>query len=72
MVTKQLAVVMLAAVALGAAGCLPMMIGSLGYEGYEYHKTGTLPGMPPSQASSSSTTAKQATTHKAPSPDDIE
>jgi len=57
-----------AALALGAAGCLPLMVGSLGYEGYEYHKTGTLPGMPPSQSSSSSSsTAKQAA-HKAPSP----
>jgi hypothetical protein len=72
MVTKRLAVAMLAALALGAAGCLPLMVGSLGYEGYEYHETGTLPGMPPSQSSSSSSsTAKQAA-HQTPSPDDIE
>jgi hypothetical protein len=31
---------------LGAAGCLPLMLGSLGYEGYEYEKTGKLPGVP--------------------------
>jgi hypothetical protein len=34
------------------SGCLPMMIGSAGYEAYEYHKTGTLPGMPQQQPSS--------------------
>jgi len=34
------------------SGCLPMMIGSVGYEAYEYHKTGTLPGMPQQQRSS--------------------
>ena len=60
MVTKRLAVAMLAALALGAAGCfsLPLMLGSLGYEGYEYHKTGNLPGMPPSQSSSSSSSRR--------------
>ena len=69
MVTKRLAVTMLAALAMGAAGCLPLMVGSLGYEGYEYHKTGTLPGMPPQQSSSSTT--RQAA-HQTPSPDEIE
>jgi hypothetical protein len=39
-----LAIVLL--IATSATGCLPLMIGSLGYEGYEYHQTGTLPGMP--------------------------
>ena len=75
MVTKRLAVAMLAALALGAAGCfsLPLMLGSLGYEGYEYHKTGTLPGMPPSQSSSSSSSSTaQPAAHQTPSPDDIE
>jgi len=74
MVTKRLAVAMLAALALGAAGCfsLPLMLGSLGYEGYEYHETGTLPGMPPSQSSSSSSSTAQPAAHQTPSPDDIE
>jgi hypothetical protein len=72
MLTKRLAVAVLTALALGVAGCLPLMVGSLGYEGYEYDKTGTLPGMPPSQSpSSSSSTAKQAA-QQAPSPEDIE
>ena len=74
MVTKRLAVAMLAALALGAAGCfsLPLMLGSVGYEGYEYHKTGNLPGMPPSQSSSSSSSTSQPAAHQTPSPDDIE
>jgi len=37
--------------ALGIAGCLALMVGSivgsLGCAGYEYEKTGTVPGMPP-------------------------
>ena len=37
--------------ALGIPGCLALMVGpivgSLGYAGYEYEKTGTVPGMPP-------------------------
>ena len=72
MVTKRLAVAMLAALALGAAGCLPLMVGSLGYEGYEYHKTGTLPGMPPSQSSSSSSSTAKPAAHQTHSSDDIE
>ena len=69
---KGLPMTMLVVLCLAAAGCLPLMVGSLGYEGYEYEKTGTLPGMPPSQSSStSSSTAKQAA-YQNPSPDDIE
>src|SRR5215831_4036724 len=47
-------VVLTAAViaAMLGSGGLPMMIGSAGYEAYEYHKTGTLPGMPQQQRSS--------------------
>jgi hypothetical protein len=71
MVTKSLAVAVLVALALSAAGCLPLMVGSLGYEGYQYEKTGTLPGMPDQSSSTSSSTAKQAT-HQTPSSDDIE
>jgi hypothetical protein len=46
MVTKSLAVAVLAALAPGGEGCfsLPLMVGSLGYEGYEYEKTGTFAG----------------------------
>jgi len=45
---------------------LGSMLGSLGYEGYEYEKTGKLPGMPP-QA-----TIQKPTSHASPAPDDIE
>jgi hypothetical protein len=31
---------------LATAGCPMLLIPSLGYEAYQYHKTGTLPGMP--------------------------
>jgi hypothetical protein len=48
---KWLAVTGLAMLALGITGCLALMVGStvgsLGYAGYEYEKTGTVPGMPP-------------------------
>ena len=43
------------AATIGSGCCLPMIIGSVGsagYEAYEYHKTGTLPGMPQQQRSS--------------------
>jgi hypothetical protein len=48
---RWLAVDGLAMLALGIAGCLALMVGSivgsLGCAGYEYEKTGTVPGMPP-------------------------
>ncbi|MGA8057702.1 MAG: hypothetical protein WB999_05630 [Candidatus Binataceae bacterium] len=47
---KWLAVGGLAILALGIAGCPALMVistvGSLGYAGYEYETTGTVPGMP--------------------------
>jgi len=62
--------VLLALLAVGLSGCpalmLGSMLGSLGYEGYEYEKTGKLPGMPP-QA-----TIQKPTSHASPAPDDIE
>ena len=45
-VPARVIVVMLAVLAIAASGCLPLMIGSVGYEGYEYEKTGSLPGWP--------------------------
>jgi hypothetical protein len=48
-VKRFLVPVALATLTLGASGC-PLLIassvGSVGYEGYEYEKTGTLPGFP--------------------------
>ena len=46
MVKKCLGLAALAILALAAAGCPLLMAGSLGYEGYEYEKTGSLPGFP--------------------------
>ena len=49
---RWLVVLMAVIVATIGSGCLPIMIGSAGYEAYEYHKTGTLPGLPQQQRSS--------------------
>jgi hypothetical protein len=61
----------LAILALGIAGCPALIVassaGSLGYEGYQYEKTGKLPGMP-SQSQSQSEPRANPT----PSLDDIE
>ncbi|MGH8013621.1 MAG: hypothetical protein ACREQ4_14085 [Candidatus Binataceae bacterium] len=46
MLRTWLIIVMLAMLLLGLTGCPALMLGSLGYEGYKYEKTGTLPGMP--------------------------
>jgi hypothetical protein len=43
---KGLMLAALVILSLTVAGCLMLLIPSLGYEAYEYHKTGTLPGMP--------------------------
>ena len=65
--------VMLAILAIAASGCLPLMIGSVGYEGYEYEKTGSLPGWPvmPS-ADPSPSTASQPKPPPASSDHDVE
>ena len=49
MLQRRFVVVALAVVALGLSGCPALMVGSLGYEGYQYEKTGQLPGMPPTK-----------------------
>jgi hypothetical protein len=58
---RWLAVGGLAMLALGIAGCLALMVGSivgsLGYAGYEYEKTGTVPGMPPQSQPNAKPTA---------------
>ena len=55
-------VVLTAAVIAAAigSGCLPMMIGSVGYEAYEYHKTGTLPGMPQQRRSNAKSNSQSS------------
>lgn len=49
-----LPIIAVIAAALSCSGCIWLAIPSLGYEGYEYEKTGSLPGMPSSGTSSSS------------------
>lgn len=51
---RRLSLVGLVLWLLTATGCPLLMVGSLGYEGYEYDKTGHLPGMPPAQSSDAS------------------
>ncbi len=60
MLSRRLVWGVLMVLILTATGCPLLMVGSLGYEGYEYDKIGRLPGMPPSQ-SSSDTSHAQAT-----------
>jgi hypothetical protein len=64
---RWLALSGLAILALGIAGCPALIVassaGSLGYEGYQYHKTGKLPGMP---------SQSQPRANPTPSLDDIE
>lgn len=69
MVKKCLVPAALTMLAIAASGCLPLMVGSLGYEGYEYTKTGTLPGMPAMPSSSSGAPPQAAST---PSANDLE
>jgi hypothetical protein len=66
---KLLAIGALMIIALGIAGCPALMLGSLGYTGYEYEKTGTLPGMPPKSQSPPNDKSKAQPT---PSPSDTE
>ena len=65
MVKKCLALAALLILALAAAGCPLLMAGSLGYEGYEYEKTGSLPGFPSNPPPSA-----EQQTKPAPSPSD--
>lgn len=55
---RRFAVLALATLLLTATGCPLLMVGSLGYEGYKYDKTGRLPGMPPPQSFSDASHAQ--------------
>ncbi len=76
MTTKYLAVAALALAALCASGCPALMVGSLAYQGYEYHKTGKIPGMPDTSSSSDSSSSASSSSSKktssAPPASDIE
>jgi hypothetical protein len=67
---KLVALIGLLVVGLGLSGCIWLAIPGLAYTGYQYEKTGKLPGMPStSQASSGS--KPQASAQATPS-DNIE
>ena len=51
---RLVAIVALVAAALGASGCLVLAIPGLAYTGYQYEKTGKIPGMPSTHPESSS------------------
>jgi hypothetical protein len=57
---RWIAIAVIAALGLGASGCPILMIPGLAYSGYQYEKTGHLPGMPLASPSAAST-ASQST-----------
>jgi hypothetical protein len=72
---KLVVISALATAALCAGGCPALMVGSLAYQGYKYHETGKLPGMPDNSSSSSSTGASSSSSKKsstAPAASNIE
>ncbi len=69
----RLAVTAFAIIALLMCGCPALMIPGLAYSGYQYEKTGQIPGMPSSSASpSGSSSEKKASPQRTPAPDEIE
>jgi hypothetical protein len=63
---RWLVLVTLAVLVVGLSGCPALMLGSLGYEGYAYEKTGHLPGMPTQDAT------ENPTSQPSPAGDDAE
>jgi hypothetical protein len=66
-----LVLVGLLAAGLGLSGCIWLAIPGLAYTGYQYEKTGKLPGMP-STSPASSGGQPQASAQATPSSDNIE
>ena len=66
---KWLVVAALALLALASSGCPLLMVGSLGYTGYEYEKTGTIPGMPKQDSSGSSSDSSSKKPESQSTPD---
>lgn len=69
MLRKMLLFALLGALFVTAGGCLPLMVGSLGYQAYRYEKTGEIPGVPSNfgQASNQNSPASPR-----PQDDDVE
>jgi hypothetical protein len=68
---RVLAVMGLLVAGLGLSGCIWLAIPGLAYSGYQYEKTGKLPGMP-STSQASSGNHPQASAQATPSDNDIE
>jgi len=51
-------------------GCLPLMVGSLGYQAYKYEKTGEIPGVPSNSERAS--TSRSNSTPSTPDPNEVE
>jgi hypothetical protein len=70
MLKKSLLLAALVLLPLMTCGCLPLMIGSLGYQAYKYEKTGEIPGIPSKTARAS--TPRSSSTTSAPDPNEVE
>ena len=68
---RVLALMGLLVAGLGLNGCIWLAIPGLAYSGYQYEKTGKLPGMP-STSSASSGSHPQASAQATPSDNSIE
>ena len=70
MLKKSLLLAALVLLPLTTCGCLPVMIGSLGYEAYKYEKTGEIPGVPSKSARASATGSSSKAS--VPDPNEVE
>jgi hypothetical protein len=70
MLRKSLLLSALVLLPVTTCGCLPLMIGSLGYQAYKYEKTGEIPGVPSNSARAS--TSRSTSSQNAPDPNEVE
>jgi len=61
---------LLASLLVTAPGCLPLMLGSLGYQAYKYEKTGEIPGVPSKSGQSSDNTSNTGSSSSTKTQDD--
>ncbi|MGO9451663.1 MAG: hypothetical protein ACLQDV_11575 [Candidatus Binataceae bacterium] len=69
--TRIIALIALALAGLGISGCPALAIPGLAYSGYQYEKTGKLPGMP-STSGQSSDQASKPSSQATPASESIE
>jgi hypothetical protein len=70
MLRKSLLLSALVLLPVTTCGCLPLMIGSLGYQAYKYEKTGEIPGVPSNSARASR--SRSTSSQNAPDPNEVE